>query len=97
MCLVLSPCFGHEVKLRCIHIYTIRTCSLCKIRSSEIAKSAAFTDRMKQVFDLFSFVVAETDFLQHSEPSFMETTTIEVDPVTQERYIELQSFSFFFF
>ncbi|XP_072750226.1 uncharacterized protein [Anoplolepis gracilipes] len=27
---------------------------------------------------------AESDFLQHSEPSFMETTTIEVDPVTQE-------------
>ncbi|XP_036146496.1 ankyrin-3 isoform X15 [Monomorium pharaonis] len=26
----------------------------------------------------------ESDFLQHSEPSFMETTTIEVDPVTQE-------------
>ncbi|XP_076226618.1 uncharacterized protein LOC116427791 isoform X20 [Nomia melanderi] len=28
---------------------------------------------------------AESDFLQHSEPSFMETTTTEVDPETQER------------
>lgn len=46
------------------------------------------------MFDLFSFVVAESDFLQHSEPSFMETTTIEMDPVTQERYIYKNVFFF---
>jgi len=44
------------------------------------------------MFDLFLFVVAESDFLQHSEPSFMESTTIEVDPVTQERYIRITIF-----
>jgi len=50
-----------------------------------------------QMFDLFSFVVAESDFLQHSEPSYMETTTIEVDPVTQERYIRISKSFFLFF
>lgn len=40
-------------------------------------------------FDQFSFVHAESDFLQLSEPSYMETTTTEEDPETQERYFLL--------
>lgn len=35
------------------------------------------------------FCYAESDFLQHSEPSYMETSTTEVDPETDERYFYL--------
>ena len=35
----------------------------------------------------FFFCCTESDFLQHSEPSYMETTTTEVDPETNERYL----------
>lgn len=44
------------------------------------------TNGKNQDFDQFSFVHAESDFLQLSEPSYMETTTTEEDPETQERY-----------
>lgn len=44
-----------------------------------------YTERIN--FDQFSFVHAESDFLQLSEPSYMETTTTEEDPETQERYL----------
>ncbi|XP_033226769.1 ankyrin-3-like isoform X10 [Belonocnema kinseyi] len=42
-------------------------------RARELADEALFLQR------------AESDFLQHSEPSYMETSTTEVDPETNER------------
>ncbi|XP_036150915.1 uncharacterized protein LOC118648666 isoform X1 [Monomorium pharaonis] len=88
MCLVLFPCFGHDVKLRDIYIYIYIQFVLVFYVKHAAAKIAKIRRGPKaheeQMFDLFSFVVTESDFLQHSEPSFMETTTIEVDPVTQE-------------
>lgn len=35
---------------------------------------------------------AENDFLQQSEPTFMETTTTEINPETHERYHSIQKY-----
>lgn len=78
----ITPCFGHDVTLT---EYTIDTCIYVNRCNSK-----NFVYHMEGInFDQFSFVHAESDFLQLSEPSYMETTTTEEDPETQERYFLL--------
>ncbi|XP_076296315.1 uncharacterized protein LOC143216793 isoform X5 [Lasioglossum baleicum] len=52
---------------------------------SDVIEEAARRARTLAADQTEAMSKAESDFLQHSEPSFMETTTTEVDPDTQER------------